>query len=114
MAENDDKRTDDTSGAGKKTLTLKGGPGLGNRPGMARPQSRTVVVEKRTRRVATPGAPSGVVPQRPPVAAPGNGAPSQSQRPPQTRPVQSQRPVAGLSAAEAEARRASSYQGRTW
>jgi translation initiation factor IF-2 len=104
MADNDDKRTDDTSGAGKKTLTLKGGPGLGNRPGMARPQSRTVVVEKRTRRVATPGAPSGA-PQRPQVATPSSGAPVQSQRPPQTRPVQSQRPVAGLSAAEAEARR---------
>ncbi|MDB5530880.1 MAG: infB [Devosia sp.] len=104
MADNDDKRTDDTSGAGKKTLTLKGGPGLGSRPGMARPQSRTVVVEKRTRRVATPGAPSGA-PQRPQVATPSSGAPVQSQRPPQTRPVQSQRPVAGLSAAEAEARR---------
>ncbi|MET3901304.1 translation initiation factor IF-2 [Devosia sp. UYZn731] len=104
MADNDDKRTDDTSGAGKKTLTLKGGPGLGSRPGMARPQSRTVVVEKRTRRVATPGAPSGA-PQRPQVATPSGGAPVQSQRPPQTRPVQSQRPVAGLSAAEAEARR---------
>ncbi|WP_375451173.1 translation initiation factor IF-2 [uncultured Devosia sp.] len=104
MAENDDKRTDDNSGA-KKTLTLKGGPGLGNRPGMARPQSRTVVVEKRTRLVPKPGAPSGVAPQRAPVITPSNGAPSQSQRPPQTRPVQSQRPAAGLSAAEAEARR---------
>ena len=48
MADNDDKRTDDTGA--KKTLTLKGGPGLGNRPGMSRGPSRsTVVVEKRTR-----------------------------------------------------------------
>ncbi len=106
MADNDDKRSDDTSGAGKKTLTLKGGPGLGNRPGMARPQSRTVVVEKRTRLVPKPGAPSGAAPQRPQTSAPSGGAHVPSQRPPQTRPVQSQRPVAGLSAAEAEARRA--------
>ena len=47
MADNDDKRIDDTGA--KKTLTLKGGPGLGNRPGMSRGPSRsTVVVEKRT------------------------------------------------------------------
>jgi len=101
MADNDDKRTDDTSGAGgKKTLTLKAGPGVGNRPGVSR-TSRTVVVEKRTRRVPTPGAPSGQ-PQRP-QAAPGS---SQGQRPPQSRPAQQQRPAQGLSAAEAEARRA--------
>ncbi|KKB76162.1 translation initiation factor IF-2 [Devosia limi DSM 17137] len=101
MADNDDKRTDDTSGAGgKKTLTLKAGPGVGNRPGVSR-TSRTVVVEKRTRRVPTPGAPSGQ-PQRP-QSAPGS---SQGQRPPQSRPAQQQRPAQGLSAAEAEARRA--------
>ena len=49
MADNDDKRSDDTGA--KKTLTLKGGAGLGNRPGgMSRGPSRsTVVVEKRTR-----------------------------------------------------------------
>ena len=101
MADNDDKRTDDTSGAGgKKTLTLKAGPGVGNRPGVSR-TSRTVVVEKRTRRVPTPGAPSGQ-PQRP-QSTPGS---SQGQRPQQSRPVQQQRPAQGLSAAEAEARRA--------
>ena len=49
MADNDDKRTDDTGA--KKTLTLKGGAGLGNRPGgMSRGPSRSAgVVEKRTR-----------------------------------------------------------------
>ncbi|GLQ12324.1 hypothetical protein GCM10007913_42570 [Devosia yakushimensis] len=98
MADNDDKRTDDTGA--KKTLTLKGGPGLGNRPGMSRGPSRsTVVVEKRTRRVPTPGAPSGV-PQRPQSS----GAPSQG-RPPQGRPAPQQRAPLGLSAAESEARR---------
>ncbi|GLQ55987.1 translation initiation factor IF-2 [Devosia nitrariae] len=100
MADNDDKRTDDTSGAGgKKTLTLKGGPGLGNRPGMSR-SSRTVVVEKRTRRVPTPGAPGGPG-QRPQGAS---GAPGQPNRPQAGRPMQ-QRGSVGLSAAEAEARR---------
>ncbi|HTH27211.1 MAG TPA: translation initiation factor IF-2 [Sphingobium sp.] len=100
MADNDDKRTDDTGA--KKTLTLKGGPGLGNRPGMSRGPSRsTVVVEKRTRLVPKPNAPS--VPHRP---APAAGAPSQGQRPPQGRPAPTQsRAPLGLSAAEAEARR---------
>ncbi|WP_240231347.1 translation initiation factor IF-2 [Devosia lacusdianchii] len=98
MAENDDKRTDDTGA--KKTLTLKGGPGLGNRPGMSRGPSRsTVVVEKRTRLVPKPNAP--MAPQRPQSAAP-----SQGNRPPAGRPVQTQqRAPLGLSAAEAEARR---------
>jgi translation initiation factor IF-2 len=100
MADNDDKRTDDTGA--KKTLTLKGGPGLGNRPGMSRGPSRsTVVVEKRTRRVPTPGAPTGAPPQRPQSS----GASSQGQRPQQGRPAAQQRAPLGLSAAEAEARR---------
>ncbi|MGB3336651.1 MAG: translation initiation factor IF-2 [Devosia sp.] len=99
MADNDDKRTDDTGA--KKTLTLKGGPGLGNRPGMSRGPSRsTVVVEKRTRLVPKPNAPSA--PHRPQPAA---GAPSQSQRPASGRPAQAPRAPLGLSAAEAEARR---------
>lgn len=96
MADNDDKRTDDASG--KKTLTLKGGPGLGNRPGMSRGPSRsTVVVEKRTRVVPKPnvGAPSGTGGR--PAGAPG--------RPGQGRPMQQSRAPLGLSAAEAEARR---------
>jgi translation initiation factor IF-2 len=51
----DKDKTSDDSGSGKKTLTLKGAPNLGARPGMSR-SSRTVVVEKRTRRVGAPGA----------------------------------------------------------
>ncbi len=99
MADNDDKRTDD-SGA-KKTLTLKGGAGLGNRPGgPARGPSRsTVVVEKRTRIVPKPNAgPAG-------GGGSGSGRPPQGGRP-QGRPMQQQnRAPLGLSAAEAEARR---------
>ncbi|MCR6671016.1 translation initiation factor IF-2 [Devosia ginsengisoli] len=98
MADNDDKRTDDTGA--KKTLTLKGGPGLGNRPGMSRGSSRsTVVVEKRTRLVPKPNVPSA--PHRP---QPGSGAP-QGQRPAAGRPAAAPRAPLGLSAAEAEARR---------
>ncbi|MCS6761206.1 MAG: translation initiation factor IF-2 [Candidatus Devosia symbiotica] len=97
MAENDDKRTDD-NGA-KKTLTLKGGPGLGNRPGLSRGPSRsTVVVEKRTRLVPKPNAPSGA-PQRPQSGASNQGRPAAG------RPAQQTRAPLGLSAAEAEARR---------
>ena len=96
MAENDDKRTDD-NGA-KKTLTLKGGPGLGNRTGVSRGPSRsTVVVEKRTRLVPKPNVPSGA-PQRPPAS-------TANQRPAAGRPGQQTRAPLGLSAAEAEARR---------
>ena len=108
MADNDDKRTDETSGAGgKKTLTLKGGPNLGNRPGMSR-SSRTVVVEKRTRRVPTPqGAPGGGSGNRAPGGPGQPGGRPQGGRPQGGRPMGSARPVvgAGLSAAEAEARR---------
>jgi translation initiation factor IF-2 len=97
MADNDDKRTEDTGA--KKTLTLKGGPGLGNRPGLSRGPSRsTVVVEKRTRLVPKPNAPM-TAPQRPQGGAPSNG------RPPAGRPSQPTRAPLGLSAAEAEARR---------
>jgi translation initiation factor IF-2 len=97
MADNDDKRIDD-NGA-KKTLTLKGGPGLGNRPGMSRGPSRsTVVVEKRTRLVPKPNAPSGA-PQRPQSGAANQGRPGSG------RPAQQARAPLGLSAAEAEARR---------
>ena len=52
MADNDDKGA--AGAGGKKTLTLKAGPATGMRPGMSR-SSRTVVVEKRTRRVPAPG-----------------------------------------------------------
>jgi translation initiation factor IF-2 len=98
MADNDDKRSDDTGA--KKTLTLKGGPSLGNRPGMSRGPSRnTVVVEKRTRIVPKPagGPPAG--------AAPRSGGPGQGGRP-QGRPsTPASRAPLGLSAAESEARR---------
>ncbi|HLV83879.1 MAG TPA: translation initiation factor IF-2 [Devosia sp.] len=97
MADNDDKRTDDTGA--KKTLTLKGGPGLGNRPGVSRGPSRsTVVVEKRTRLVPKPNVPSGA-PQRPQSSASNQGRPAAG------RPGQQTRAPLGLSAAEAEARR---------
>lgn len=52
MSDTDDKRGDDAGG--KKTLSLKGAPNAGGRPAMSR-TARTVVVEKRTRRVVTPG-----------------------------------------------------------
>jgi translation initiation factor IF-2 len=96
MADNDDKRSDDTGA--KKTLTLKGGAGLGNRPGgMSRGPSRsTVVVEKRTRIVPKPAgtAPAGAGRPGAPAGRPGQGRPMQQQT----------RAPLGLSAAEAEAR----------
>ncbi len=88
MADNDDKRDD--QGAGKRTLTLKGGPALGGgmRPGMGR-SARTVVVEKRTRRVGPPGPAShgpnptvGAPPPRP--ASPSS---AQQGRPPMRSPA---------------------------
>ena len=99
MADNDDKRSDDTGA--KKTLTLKGGAGLGNRPGGTSrgPSRSTVVVEKRTRVVPKPGGQPGMGGGRP-------GAPGGQSGRPQGRPMQQQnRAPLGLSAAEAEARR---------
>ncbi|SMQ85808.1 bacterial translation initiation factor 2 (bIF-2) [Devosia lucknowensis] len=97
MADNDDKRSDDTGA--KKTLTLKSGAGLGNRPGgMSRGPSRsTVVVEKRTRIVPKPAgaAPAGAGRPGAPGGRPQGGRPMQQQN----------RAPLGLSAAEAEARR---------
>ena len=115
MADNDDKR-DDTGAGGKKTLSLKGAPGMGARPNVARSSRNTVVVEKRTRFVP-PGTPA---PSRPPVtngsapqtrpqsngsAPSAGGRPGQSQsgRPP-FRSSQGPRPSQGLSATEADAR----------
>ena len=46
MADSDDKTTDGTH---KKTLTLKGGPSVGARPGMSRGGRSTVVVERKNR-----------------------------------------------------------------
>jgi translation initiation factor IF-2 len=102
MADNDDKR-DDNQGGGKKTLTLKGAPTLGGRPGMAR-SSRTVVVEKRTRRVGAPGAPASFTgsPSAPPPRGPGaSGSPGQ--RPPMRGSQQGGRGT-GLTSSEADAR----------
>ena len=106
MADNDDKRED--GAGGKKTLTLKGAPGLGGRPGMSRSSRSTVVVEKRTRVVPPrgPGA-HGAAPTASPRPHPtqpnGSGAPQQRQplRSPQS---SSPRVGGGLSSTEAEAR----------
>src|SRR5688572_19323244 len=105
MADNDDKRED---GSGhKKTLTLKGAPNLGGRPGMSRSSRSTVVVEKRTRVVPPrgPGA-HGAAPSaspRPHPTQPNNsGAPQQRQQPRSPQP--GGRPAGGLSSTEAEAR----------
>jgi len=106
MADNDDKRSDDTGA--KKTLTLKGGPALGNRPGgMSRGPSRsTVVVEKRTRVVPKPAGQASPTNSRPGGSSSQGTRPGQGGRPGQGRPMQQQnRAPLGLSAAEAEARR---------
>jgi translation initiation factor IF-2 len=97
MADNDDKREDGTGH--KKTLTLKGAPNLGGRPGMSR-SSRTVVVEKRTR-VVRPGA-AGATAARPHPSQP-TTAPSPRTQLRQT-PPSAPRPGSGLSATEADAR----------
>ncbi|HEY0918191.1 MAG TPA: hypothetical protein VGD93_03160, partial [Devosia sp.] len=101
MADNDDKRGDDASAGGKKTLTLKGAPNLGGRPGVSR-SSRTVVVEKRTR-VVRPGAPgfgTGAAP-RPHPSQP-QSAPQQRQ--PFRGPPPSVRTSTGLTSSENDAR----------
>ncbi len=101
MADNDDKTND--AGAGKKTLTLKGAPHLGNRPGMSR-SSRTVVVEKRTRRVGGPGAPVGNGPATRPLTP---QSPTQQSSSPRVQLRSSQpgsRQPMGLSATENDAR----------
>jgi len=76
MTDND--KNGDNAGSGKKTLTLKGAPNVGARPGgVSRSSRSTVVVEKRTRRVGAPGSgpqggPSGGGAQR---SASGSGRP---------------------------------------
>ena len=85
MSDKDDKHSGDNSGDGhKKTLSLKGAPSTGGRPGMSR-STRAVVVEKRTRRVATPGTNTptpkphlGGAPQRPKRPARPTGRPTPS------------------------------------
>ncbi|MCD7058687.1 translation initiation factor IF-2 [Pelagibacterium xiamenense] len=96
----DKDNTSDNSGSGKKTLTLKGAPNVGAKPGMSR-SSRTVVVEKRTRRVGGPGAGA-------PQSAPGGGRPQGGQRPggrPQPgSPRSNAAPSGKLTQSEAQAR----------
>ena len=104
MADNDDKRDDQSSAGGKKTLTLKGAPTMGARPGMAR-SSRTVVVEKRTRRLGAPGAPANFNSAPPssaprPVSSPNSGQPPR----PQMRSVTPNRSGGGLTQGENSAR----------
>jgi len=104
MADSDDKTQD---GAHKKTLTLKGGPAVGARPGMSR-GPRTVVVERKTRVVphgttGAPARPAGSTPSAPP---PRQAAPAQrdSGRPQSRGPSAPVPRSPGLSTAEAEAR----------
>jgi len=104
MADNDDKHGDDAGAGGKKTLTLKGAPNLGSRPGMSR-SSRTVVVEKRTRvvRPGAPGfahAPSGAAPRPHPTQSQGSPQARPQLRTPQSGP----RPSTGLTSNENDAR----------
>jgi translation initiation factor IF-2 len=102
MADNDDKREDGPGAGGKKTLTLKGAPNLGGRPGMARSSRSTVVVEKRTRVVprGAPGFGAGSGP-RPHPSQPGAPGSRPQFRSPQQ---QSPRSGGGLTSNEADAR----------
>jgi len=98
MADSDDKTQDGTH---KKTLTLKGGPAVGARPGMSR-GPRTVVVERKNRVVPHGNA----APARP--SPTGNAAPltgrsgGPGRAPLRTAPAAPRN--TGLSAAEADAR----------
>ncbi|HWA19747.1 MAG TPA: translation initiation factor IF-2, partial [Devosia sp.] len=104
MADSDDK----TTTGGKKTLTLKGGPALGARPGMSRGGRSTVVVEKRTRVVPRGNAgvpahtPATAQPQTPP--APRSVPPRDGARPQLRTTTPPPRPGGALSSTEAEAR----------
>ncbi|MEO6396233.1 MAG: translation initiation factor IF-2, partial [Devosia sp.] len=104
MADSDDK----TGAGGKKTLTLKGGPAMGARPGMSRGGRSTVVVEKRTRVVprsnAAPPATQHPTAPVPPAAAPRPAPLRDRARPPLRGPAPAPARPVGLSTAEAEAR----------
>ncbi len=107
MADSDDKTQD---GAHKKTLTLKGGPAVGARPGMSRSGRPTVVVERKTRVVphGTTGAPragAGPAPRPSSPAAPVSRGGDGAVRAPASRTPAAPVPRnVGLSAAEADAR----------
>jgi len=97
MTDKDDKRNESTLGVpGKKTLSLKSGSGSSGRPTVAR-STRSVVVERRTRRVAAPGA----------SARPHGSNPQNTNKPPSRRPQPSKGSAAqrtGLTSLEASAR----------
>ncbi len=99
MSDKDDKNNDSAKGTpAKKTLSLKTGPGAAGRPVVAR-STRSVVVERRTRRVVSPGSSSQARPHA--LNAP---------QPPRSRQAQPARrnpapqPREGLTSHEASAR----------
>ncbi|TDQ61888.1 translation initiation factor IF-2 [Maritalea mobilis] len=116
-----DKRSDATPGSGgKKTLTLKGAPGGGARPGGTR-SSRTVVVETRNRRINPPAAganrarpqqgaaPASQGEKRPQQSAGGQkpqqgGGQRQQNRKPQQERAPRPQPQQGLTSSESAAR----------
>ncbi len=75
MSDKDNGSDATPGGGGKKTLTLKGAPGGGARPGGTR-SSRTVVVETRNRRINPPAAGAN-------RARPQQGGPAQGENRPQ-------------------------------
>jgi len=89
MSDND-KRSDANQDGGNKTLSLKGGPAAGGRPGGAR-SSRTVVVEKRTRQFTSPGAGAGGGAPRPKASENGGQAGKPGGKPGGQRPQQNRR-----------------------
>ncbi|MCB9992641.1 MAG: translation initiation factor IF-2 [Hyphomicrobiaceae bacterium] len=94
----DNENSNESSGtSGKRTLSLKGGSGV--RPVVSR-SSRSVVVEKRTRRVLTPGAGGG---PRPHANAPAV-APVSPRRAPAPQPSSDAQHGSGLTSSEAQAR----------
>ncbi len=96
MTDKDDKSKETTNAPGKKTLSLKSGPAASGRPMVSR-STRSVVVERRTRRVVTPGA----------GARPHGANATPAARPPARRPAPSKsaEPVrSGLTSQEALAR----------
>ncbi len=96
MTDKDDTSKETTNAPGKKTLSLKGGTVGSGRPMVSR-STRSVVVERRTRRVVTPGT----------GARPHGANATPSARPPTRRPApaKSAEPArSGLTSQEALAR----------
>ncbi|MCC0025024.1 MAG: translation initiation factor IF-2 [Hyphomicrobiaceae bacterium] len=95
----DKDNSNDSSGpSGKRTLSLRGGAG-GGRPVVSR-STRSVVVEKRTRRVVTPGSGGG---PRPHGNAPAV-TPTSPRRQPAPQQAAEQQISSGLTSSEAQAR----------